>query len=614
MSRVLRLFASAAVLFVTLPMAASKHEEWFEAQSPNFVVVCNGGEKKALQTAKVFEQIRAVFRQSIPSVSKRPSPRITVIAVKNDDGMKALLPEYWTKGHMHPAGLFEYGMNLNYAAIELDAPGDNPYATIYHEYYHSVTMPYFPNLPLWVAEGMAEFYGNTQIEGNEAGMGYAYPDLIEELKTDQFISLDKLFKVDASSPYYNEENKSSIFYAESWALVHYLMVGDKATHRQMFSDYLKALDEGATQDEAGTKAFGNLQKLQNNLLTYIHESAFYYIKSALTTKVSDSDIKIRAISDAEAEAFQGGFLATRGRTQEARPVLEDAIRQDPKLALAYQNLALVEFTDRHPDEALALATKAIELDPENGLARYLRADLAFRSGTQVSENFQLEDDLRVAIAADPDFAPAYSMLALRLAASHEDMTEALKMAQKAVSLEPGNGTYQLSLAQVLARMRKFDEAKIAGSRARASARTPSEKAQAESFLSYLAEYRRADEGAITVDSSSGNEATAPSAAQASESDSEDLEEATGVVTKGSCEMGGPKLEVKTDSGTIVLHAPLNGGIQILMKKPVAGFNPCTSLTGAKVNVTYKADESNRSSGTLKRIEILEAPGANGDGN
>ena len=53
-------------------------------------------------------------------------------------------------------------MNQYFAAIQLDAPGSDPYHTIYHEYFHSLTTPYYPNLPLWVSEGLAEFYGNSQ--------------------------------------------------------------------------------------------------------------------------------------------------------------------------------------------------------------------------------------------------------------------------------------------------------------------------------------------------------------------------------------------------------------------------------------------------------------------
>src|SRR6202167_771488 len=138
-------FLSLAIL-VASPLPGAKHETWFEARSPNFIVVCNAGEKQARKTAIRFEQIRAVFRRELEPASKHESPVITILAVKDEESVKALLPEYWAKGHAHPAGMFMDNTNLYFAVVQLDAPGLNPYTTIYHEYFHSLTAPYFPNL------------------------------------------------------------------------------------------------------------------------------------------------------------------------------------------------------------------------------------------------------------------------------------------------------------------------------------------------------------------------------------------------------------------------------------------------------------------------------------
>jgi len=47
------------------------------------------------------------------------------------------------------------------------------------------------------------------------------------LRQNKLLPLPVLFTVDATSPYYHEENKGSIFYAESWALTHYLYTKDR---------------------------------------------------------------------------------------------------------------------------------------------------------------------------------------------------------------------------------------------------------------------------------------------------------------------------------------------------------------------------------------------------
>jgi hypothetical protein len=46
------------------------------------------------------------------------------------------------------------------------------------------------------------------------------------LRQTQLLPLSALFAVDASSANYHENNKASIFYAESWLLTHYLMTRD----------------------------------------------------------------------------------------------------------------------------------------------------------------------------------------------------------------------------------------------------------------------------------------------------------------------------------------------------------------------------------------------------
>src|SRR5271169_6761386 len=122
-----------------------------------------------------------------------------------------------------------------------------------------------PGLPTWVAEGMADFWGNSHIEEKQADVGVPSENRILELRYSPMMPLETLFKVDHNSPYYNEQNKASIFYAESWALIHYLILGDNGAHRASFDAYLAALSQGTTQDEAAAKAFGDYGKLQESL-------------------------------------------------------------------------------------------------------------------------------------------------------------------------------------------------------------------------------------------------------------------------------------------------------------------------------------------------------------
>ena len=45
-----------------------------------------------------------------------------------------------------------------------------------------------------------------------------------------------LLQVSETSPFYNEKNPASVFYAESWAIVHYLLLDPEARRADLFKN------------------------------------------------------------------------------------------------------------------------------------------------------------------------------------------------------------------------------------------------------------------------------------------------------------------------------------------------------------------------------------------
>jgi len=592
MPRSLLTLSILASILIPEPLAGARHEAWVEVRSPNFVIVSDAGEKQARKFAIQFEQIREVFRQSLAVANAHPSPVITVLAAKDETTMRELLPEYWEKGRSHVAGIFEHQMEMWYAVVQIDAPGDNPYHTMYHEYYHSLTIPFYPGLPLWLAEGLADFYGNTVVAGEYTTTGRPDPNLIYELRNSRPIPLDVLFKVDQKSPYYTQEGKTSIFYAESWALTHYLMVGDREAHRPVLKAYLDELSKGASQDEAAAKAFGDPRKLQETLMSYISRFSFVALQMKSPPKVSESQLTSRPLSEAEAETHRAGLFLLRGRAADAKPMLEDALKSDPHIALAHEYLALADFYGGQREEAGSEVSEAIALEPSAGMARYLRASLTFREGLATG-NRQIEEDLRAAVAAVPNFGPSYALLAVVLAANNENLNEALAMAQKAVSLQPANANFQLGLAQVLAHMGKYDDAHLAGLRALEWTREPEERTSALSFLTALQTMRQY--------APNGLQPARAAAVAAAEGKTIDV---TGIVSNLKC-VGAMEFDVTSVAGTVDLRvAP-----SIPVKFVIPGAQPnqsdlCASLDGRNVRVRYVSDKDNDDSGAVQMLQVL----------
>jgi len=581
-----------AVVLLPEPLPGARHDNWVEVRSPNFIIVSNASEKDARKFDIQFEQIRDVFRESLAVANMHPSHMITVLAVKNEDSMRELLPEYWAKGHGHPAGIFVSSpMNMSFAAVQMDIPGDNPYHVVYHEYYHSLTVPYLPDLPLWLSEGLAEFFGNTTIEGDKTILGRPDPSWIYWLKQNPMLPLDVLFNVDYKSPYYSEEGKMSTFYAESWAMTHYLWIGEKASHRALLKTYLDAISSGASEEDAATKAFGDLKRMQGTLDRYVSSFTFTAIEMKSPPKIPDSEITERTLSDAESEAYRGGFGVARGKWADAKPTLEEAIKSEPNLALAHQYLGIADFYGGQREDARVELSRAIALDPKNETTRFVRALLMFRGA---SEEPEVEEDLRAAIAANPNFAEAYGLLGVVLAMKGENLDEALAMAQKAVSFEPANASFQLDLAQVLGHMGKYDDAHMAGLRAMEWTKDQEQKAMALSYLNHLK--------SMQLYGASG---LPPVEASADAKPRGKIIVVTGTASNLNC-TGGMELDVTNTTGKV--HLRLAPGVAFTMAAPGAPAdqtNQCTLLDGKIVKAGYLADKDSDQSGTIQTLQVLQ---------
>ncbi|HTV60564.1 MAG TPA: tetratricopeptide repeat protein [Verrucomicrobiae bacterium] len=564
-----------------------------EVRSPNFVIVSNASEKDARKFDVQFEQIRDVFRESLAVANMHPSQVITVLAVKNEDSMRELLPEYWAKGRSHPAGIFVPSrMNMPFAAVQMNVPGDNPYHGVYHEYYHSLTVPYLPDLPLWLSEGLAEFFGNTTIEGDKTILGRPDPDWIAWLKQNQMLPLNVLFNVGYKSPYYSEEGKVSTFYAESWALTHYLWIGEKESHRAMLSTYLDAISNGATQEEAAAKAFGDLKRMQETLDRYISSASFTALEFKSPPRIPDSEITERTLSDAESQAYRAGFGVARGKWTDAKPMLEEAIKSDPNLALAHQYLGIADFYGGQLDDARSELSRAISLDPQNATTRFVRALIVFHGGDPSAP--EVEQDLRAAIAANPTFPDPYALLGVVLAVKGENLDEALAMAQKAVSFEPGSAEFQLDLAQVLGRMGKYDDAHMAGLRAMEWTKDPEQRAEALAFLNHLNSVRLYGEN------------FSPSAAPTVDvTPKGKMILVAGTVSNLNCK-GGMEFDLTNTAGKV--HLRLAPGVAFTIAVPggpINPENPCKLLDGKLIKAGYLADSNNDQSGTIETLELLQ---------
>jgi len=441
-------------------LAHSQTDNWLQVRTPHFLVVSNSSEKDARIAAHKFEAMRSVFQRVFPEADLDTASPMLVFAVPDMRSIRALeSSDYLGQGQLKLAGLFLYAQERDYILILINAPGNHPYAPIYHEYAHFVFSRLHHWMPLWLTEGIAEYYQNTEILDDRIRLGKGDPGIQSVIDYTPLLPLSTLFSVDPHSSYYHEQDKGSIFYAESWALTHYLKDKDELEGTHRLNDFLDLLQQNIDPKSAASQAFGDLDELELSLRRSTANGKFSVTELSGGIDVDDSSFIVQPLSQTQADALRAEFLSHDGRQSEARAMLQDILRNDPANVGAHETMGYIAYRQHDFEEARRWCQEAIKLDPNSFVAHYFFAAASIRKGTpDKASQAAAEESLRAAIRINPSFAPAYDALAIFYSSRGVNLTEAYDLIEKAVQLGPGVPEIRIDEAQVLANMNRTKEA------------------------------------------------------------------------------------------------------------------------------------------------------------
>ncbi len=477
-----------AVALLLLPHSAVAADNWIEVRSPHFTVQSNAGEKEARKVADQFEQIRNMFHSAFSSMRVDPAQPIVILAAKNENTLKLFLPEEWeVKGHIHHAGMYQPAQDKDYVVLRLDTEGDNPFHTLYHEYTHALLRLNFSNLPLWLNEGLAEFFGNSTLGDKEIKTGTIDPGHLYLLNQSKLIPIEALLEVDHNSPYYNESNRASVFYAESWAVVHYLMLDEDARKKELLKNFLTAWTKSGNQVDAARETFGDLKQFGKRIESYCKQGSFRVGLIKEGQMAADKTYTVRGVSSGEAIALRGDFFTHHNRVEQAQPALEEALKTEPNLPFVHEALGFYHYRWHEIEEADKEMLLAIKLGAAGFAPQYFHGFFLMQESGYEGEPVMpgATSILEKAVHLNPEFAPAYEALSQAYSHSPETQKQAVNAAIKAVQLDPGQLAYAINLAFLLLNNSRFSEARIMAQRILAAATNKGEKEVANNMLQHI---------------------------------------------------------------------------------------------------------------------------------
>jgi tetratricopeptide (TPR) repeat protein len=428
-------------------------ESWVKAVSTNFVVVSDSGEDEARKVTAMLEQFRHTALMILPQSKIKATVPTKVFHFRSHGSFRAFKPKYKGKVMGAVNGYYFGDGDHSYIALTTDAGGGQAYEVIFHEYQHFILSNNLPNAPLWLDEGLAEFYSafEPRYEGREVLLGRSPARHVLALRKATLMPLEKLFSIDTRSPEYNETKKAGLFYAQSWALAHYLMLGNNGKRQPQFTRFINLLGQGQPVEESFRLAFQadykTIEKeLQEYIASYMFPATVYEFPEGLSFTKGMRSV---ALSREEVEFHLGDLLLNFGRFSEAEPRLQKAVEKDANCAECQIALGALRFRQRRYAEAKKYLQAGLTLDPRNYRGLHVYANLLREEGSY-------DDAIKAyerALGVNPNLANVHLDLSIACIAAgrrqkgDEAFDQALKLSSKGDAFYRARGYAMLRMGR-----------------------------------------------------------------------------------------------------------------------------------------------------------------------
>ncbi len=477
---------SLAFLICYSSLSFAGDPQWVEVRSPNFSVITDAGEKRGRDVALHFEQMRSVFGTLMATAKVNLSVPLQIVAFRNTKEMRQVAPLFNGKPS-EMAGLFQGGQDRSF--IMLDMSVEDPWRVVFHEYAHRLLDG---NLSIradpWFEEGFAEYFSSIEVDNREARVGRIPEQTYQILQELDMVKVADLFRVQQNSKTYNETgDHRTTFYAESGLVMHYLYDNRLVPKTAIYFDAMQLKKKSV--EEAFQAAYGMPTKEFDKVLReYLLSGQYKYYPIPTPPTIVAAQFSVASVSLADARAVLADIHAhSPDYKAHALAEFQDVLKLDPNNAAALRGVGYEYLQQRDFEHAEEYFRRAAELNSKDPRVHYYHAMLLNQGGgADEGRSAQIKKELLAAIALDPNFADAYSLLGYTQAVSGEP-EKGMETMKRAIALSPRDEHYQFNLANIYMANQKVDEAiailhSLAGSADQNVAQRASQTlAQAENF-------------------------------------------------------------------------------------------------------------------------------------
>jgi tetratricopeptide (TPR) repeat protein len=453
---------AALVALSALPLPAA----WTRLSTPHFEMYTNAGERPGRALLERLELVRHAFH-NVSRTSALPLPVRVFYFGSQSEFREFRIAE-------NASAYSQMGPDRDYIVLYAGPEAGRAAA---HEYVHLFLNHSSARLPRWLEEGLAEFYSTIEVSGTHLYVGRVISNHVQTLASRGWIEPRAFASAEHQTREYTERDRSGVFYAQSWALVHMLNVAPP--WRGSLGRFAELLAEARPVDEAFQAAFGKgLETVLGDLRGYISQRRFGVLDLQLETAGQASVPETRVLTQMEVDVARVDLLLRISRPEQAQELIRKLARTQagsPEVEFALGSIAL---NRRNPQAAKRHFARAIELGTTRAEVFFEYALLLRDSGAAETE---VTRHLLRAVELNAAFAEAHFVLGLAAsrAGRHDD---AIERFQHAVAVLPRQASFWHSLALEYHRVGRTELARRAAHRSLDAASTEQQAERARAAL------------------------------------------------------------------------------------------------------------------------------------
>ncbi|HEX2831973.1 MAG TPA: DUF1570 domain-containing protein [Thermoanaerobaculia bacterium] len=193
----------------------AEDQQWIRLRTPHFDVISSADEKRTVDIARNFETFAAALARANGRFTTASTPTTVFVFAKRRDS-QPYFDLLLDRDRASATGL--YVRHEDGGTMFLDA-ARRVERTAMHELVHDLLRQQEAVPPLWLEEGLAEFFGNATLRNGELYAGDVIGEHTQLLRLQGARPIEELLSQSNAS----EAAASSRFYAQSWASVQHLM-------------------------------------------------------------------------------------------------------------------------------------------------------------------------------------------------------------------------------------------------------------------------------------------------------------------------------------------------------------------------------------------------------